>query len=120
LFENMKACTNSSEYRPGCGCGRVRNPWSIAYRWGLVPFFAGLIGLVTLRGAFTTRLVVLNGTVLLVLLGELIVSIQRHDSAVMAIPFAPIIAAVVCGAITGWFLIFRLGHRKLREHKQAT
>ena len=119
-FENMKACTSSADYRAGCACGPVSNPWSMTYHWGLVPFLAGLVGVATLRGTSTTRLAVLNATVLLVLLGQLIVAIQKHDSAVLVIPFAPIIAAVVCGAITGWFLLLRLSHRKLGERTHAT
>src|SRR5688500_7652629 len=95
-FEDMKACTNSPDYRPGCGCGPMTNPWSTPYQWGLVPLLAALIGLATLRGKSRTRLLVLNGTIVLLLLGALIAGIRRHDSTVMVIPFAPIIAVVVC------------------------
>ena len=119
-FEDMKACTNSPDYRPGCGCGPMTNPWSTAYQWGLVPLLAGLISLVTLRGTTKTRLLVLNGTIVLVLLGALIAGIRKHDSTVMVIPLAPIIAAVVCGTITGWFLLLQFGYKRLRARIHAT
>lgn len=111
-FENMKACTTSQNYKAGCGCGPHHNPWSTAYNWGLEPILAALIGLITLRGKMATQLLVLNATITLVLFEKLIFAIQQHDNAVMIIPFIPIIAAINCGIITGWFMLFRFGYQK--------
>jgi hypothetical protein len=55
-----------------------------------------------------------------VLLAALIAGIRKHDSTLMLIPFAPIIAAAVCGIITGWFLLLQFGYKKWRERTHAT
>ncbi len=114
-FDSMQACTNSQDYRVGCGCGPLRNPWSIAYHWGLVPILTALFGLIALRGKTTTQLQVLNATVLFVLIVRLIINIQEHDSSVMVIPLMPIIASVICGLVSGWFLFFQFCCRKFKE-----
>lgn len=119
-FEDMKACTQSSHYKARCACGPATNPWSSAYHWGLVPFLAALVAVAMLRGSAATRLLVLNGTVISMLLLEFIVGLHKHDSTAIAIPFFPIIAAVACGLITAWFLLLRLGHTKLRQRAHAT
>jgi hypothetical protein len=119
-FKDMKACTQSPQYKARCACGPATNPWSTAYHWGLVPLLAAVIGVVTLRGTVTTRLLVLNGTVASMLLLEIIVGLQKHDSTAIAIPFFPLITAVACGLITAWFLLLRFGHARLRKRAHAT
>lgn len=120
IFDSMQACTSSKDYRAGCACGPLRNPWSTAYHWGLAPFLTALVGLIALRGKLTTQLLLLNATIVFVLLIQVIIGIQKHDSAVMAIPLIPIIAAVECGIISGWFFFLRYCHQKLRGSTYAT
>lgn len=116
-FESMKACTSNTSNRAGCGCAPQHNAWFTSYHWGLIPLLTALIGLVTLRGKLTTRLLVLNCTILFVVIINVIAGIQQHDSAVMGIPLIPVIAAVEGGITSGWFLFFRLCYKKINRNQ---
>jgi hypothetical protein len=108
-FTDMNACTKDPRYRPGCGCGPVKNPWFIAYHLGLIPLLVGLLGYISLSGSLTTRLVFLNGAVAFALVTEFVLAFVKNDSAAIALPFLPFITAGHCAIATAWFFLFRAG-----------
>jgi hypothetical protein len=119
-FPDMQACRKDSAYRVGCGCAPIRNHWSTAYQFGLVPLLVGVIGFVALRGPLVARLATLNAAIVAALLAQLMQALMRHDSSVMLIPLMPLIAALFCGLATAWFLLLQFGRRHFVRQENAT
>lgn len=124
VFANMDACTSHPGYRAGCGCSPVVNPWYAAYRWGLMPLLAGLLGAATLIGSFTRCLVFLNGAVVIAWVTQsfmLAIFNDRYSSVDLYFNqlFSLLIAAVLCVLATAWFSVFRLSARWVGKRTRA-
>jgi hypothetical protein len=118
-FADMDACTKDPQYRVGCACGPIENPWSAPYHFGLVPLLVTLFGYITLKGSIPTRLAFLNGAISIALVIAFVVAFIKEPNSAMALPFLPLLAAGYCVIVTVWFFILRAGH-SIKEHSSAT
>lgn len=120
VFANMDACTNSPGYRnPGCGCGPVENPWYAAYRWGLIPLLAGLLGVVTFIGSPLRRFVFLNSAVVIAVVADFMRAFIKEPNAIIALPILPFVTIGLCMAVSVWFGLFWGVARLVGSHTHA-
>lgn len=121
VFSDMNVCATDARYKAGkCACARPRSEWSRWYGLAVVPAIATVLGYLLLRGSLTTRLLLLNATVGVALVSEMVRALIIDPAAAMTILAYPVLLVAFCVGITAVFLLLHLLHRWLARGANAS